>query len=112
MNVVPAFAGTTLAQLFCNQSSNIGGGTKPPNSALDQFGQSERCAVLKQGPTICTPTGRPAGDSQAESRSRAGRARSRYRARQLIRIDVILAVDRNAALLLFQRMVVRIGRRA
>src|SRR6185437_989477 len=46
-----------------SQSSNIGGGTKPPNSRSISSASFSGVRSSSQGPTICTPTGSPSGDS-------------------------------------------------
>ena len=43
--------------------SNISGGTKPPNSRSISSASLRGARTSSQGPTICTPIGRPSGDS-------------------------------------------------
>src|SRR6202035_666521 len=43
------------------QSSNIGGGTNPPNSRSISSASFSGVRSSSQGPTICTPTGKPSG---------------------------------------------------
>src|ERR1700736_5966766 len=45
-----------------DQSSNAGGGTKPPNSRSISSANFSGVRSSSQGPTICTPTGKPSGD--------------------------------------------------
>ena len=45
------------------QSSNIGGGTKPPNSRSINSASFSGVRSSSQGPTICTPIGSPSAES-------------------------------------------------
>src|SRR5215471_12125952 len=45
-----------------SQSSNIGGGSKPPNSRSISSASFIVVRSSSHGPTICTPTGRPSGE--------------------------------------------------
>src|SRR5690348_8522801 len=54
--------GFSSADLFSScdiQSSNIGGGTKPPNSRSINSANFSGVRSSSHGPTICTPTGKP-----------------------------------------------------
>src|SRR5207245_8560130 len=44
------------------QSSNIGGGLKPPNSRSISSASFSGVRSSSQGPTICAPTGNPSGE--------------------------------------------------
>ena len=62
MNCFASYAITVAGKFSASQSSNIGGGLKPPNSRSISSASLKGVRSSSQGPTICTPIGKPSGE--------------------------------------------------